>query len=158
MTAAHGPPQGAAPRGGTPAGTAPERGGRGEGSAPRAPRTFDGTRVTRITARTVHIVAMALVLGGVAYAAPPRALLLPLALTVASGVLMFGRDLWKSGAWLYQGSGVAVLLKLALLGLGQMFPAARFECYLAATAVASIGSHMPKSCRHWSFLDRRVID
>jgi hypothetical protein len=141
-----------------PAGAAPERGSRGEPPAHRAPRAFDGKRVTRITARTVHIVAMALVLGGVAYAAPPRALILPLALTIASGLLMFGMDLWKSGAWLYEGSGVAVLLKLALLGLGQMFPAARFECYLAATTVASIGSHMPKAWRHWSFLDRRVIE
>ncbi len=128
------------------------------GSGPVARRVLDSRRATRIAARTVHIVAMALVLGGVAYAAPARALAVPLALTVASGVLMIGMDLWKSGAWLYQGSGAAVLLKLALLALGQMLPAARLECYLAATAVASLGAHMPKAWRHWSFLDRRVID
>jgi hypothetical protein len=141
-----------------PAGSAPERGSQGERTAHGAPRTFHGMRMVKVAARTVHIVAMALVLGGVAYAAPVQALVLPLAFTVASGLLLLGLDLWKSGTCLYQGSGVAVLLKLALLSLGQWFPAARFECYLAATSVASIGAHMPKSWRHWSFLHRRVLD
>jgi len=141
-----------------PAGAAPERGRQRERPANHAPRTFHGMRVVKVAARTVHIVAMALVLGGVAYAAPVAALALPLALTVASGLLLLGLDLWKSGTWLTQGGGVAVLLKLALLALGQSFPAARFECYLAATSIASIGAHMPKSWRHWSFLHRRVLD
>jgi len=141
-----------------PAEAAPERGSRSERTAHRPPRTFHGMRVVKVAARTVHIVAMALVLGGVAYAAPVGALALPLALTVASGLLLLGLDLWKSGTWLTQGGGAAVLLKLALLSLGQSFPAARFECYLAATAIASIGAHMPKSWRHWSFLHRRVLD
>ena len=125
--------------------------------APRTPRTFRGVRTVQVAARTVHVVAMGLVLGGVAYSVPERALTSAIALTIASGLLLLGVDLWKSGAYLYQGNGVAVLLKLALLGLGALFPAARLGFYLAATAVASIGSHMPKSWRHWSFLHRRVI-
>ena len=141
-----------------PAGTAPERGSLREHLAPRPPRTFHGARAVQVAARTVHIAAMALLLGGVAYAAPGRALVLPLAFTVASGLLLLGIDLWKGGAYLVQGNGVAVLLKLALLGLGALFPAARFECYLAATVVASIGSQMPKTWRHWSFLHWRVIE
>jgi hypothetical protein len=141
-----------------PAGGTSERGAGSERTAHRPPRTFHGMRVVKIAARTVHIVAMALVLGGVAYAAPVGALILPLALTVASGSLLLGLDLWKSGTWLTQGGGVAVLLKLALLSLGQSFPSARFECYLAATTIASIGAHMPKSWRHWSFRHRRVIE
>ena len=141
-----------------PAGGAPERGSQRERPANQAPRAFSGMRVVKIAARTLHIVAMALVLGGVAYTAPVKALALPLALTVASGLLLLGLELWQSGAWLTQGGGVAVLLKLALLALGQSFPAARFECYLAATSIASIGAHMPKSWRHWSFLHRRVLD
>jgi hypothetical protein len=141
-----------------PAGAAPGRGSRSERATHRASRTSRGMRVVKIAARTAHIVAMALVLGGVAYAVPGQALALPLAFTLASGLLLLGLDLWKSGPYFTQGNGVAVLLKLALLGLGQWFPAARFECYLAATAIASIGAHMPKSWRHWSFLHRRVIE
>ena len=122
---------------------------------PRAPRSFRGLRAWQVGLRTMHIVAMGLVLGGVAFAAPQQALVLPVALTVASGLLLAALDLWKSGAYLYQGNGLALLLKLALLGLGQWFPAARLEWYLAATAVASIGAHMPKTWRHWSLLADR---
>ena len=141
-----------------PAGTAPERGSLRDRLLPRAPRTFRGARAWQVGARTVHVVAMGLVLGGVAFAAPECSLVLPIALTIASGLLLLGIDLWKGGAYFYQGNGVAVLLKLALLSLGQLFPAVRLEWYLAATAVASVGSHMPRTWRHWSFLHRRVIE
>ena len=140
-----------------PPAAAPDPGSLRARLVPRAPRTFRGARAVQVTARTVHVAAMGLVLGGVAFHAPERALGVPVALTVASGLLLLGVDLWKSGAYVYQGNGVAVLLKLALLGLGQLFPAARLEWYLAATAVASVGSHMPKTWRHWSFLERRVV-
>ncbi|HVP13949.1 MAG TPA: hypothetical protein VMS88_00315 [Terriglobales bacterium] len=124
--------------------------------APREPRTFRGLRAIQIAARSVHIAAMALVLGGVAWRAPEEALQGSVALTIASGLLLLGLDLWKSGRYFVQGNGLAVLLKLGLLGLGLLLPGARLAWYLAATAVASIGSHMPKSWRHWSPLDRRV--
>lgn len=125
---------------------------------PRPPRTFRGARAWQIGARTVHIAAMGLLLGGVAFHVPVRGLTVPIALTVASGLALLGIDLWKSCTYLYQGNGMAVLLKLALLGLGLLFPAVRLEFYLAATAAASIGSHMPKTWRHWSFLDRKVLE
>jgi len=123
---------------------------------PRTPRTFRGARAWQIAARTVHIAAMGLVLGGLAFRAPPRDLLAPVLLTVASGLALLGIDLWKSCAVLWQGTGVAVLLKLALLGLGELFPGTRLEWYLAATVIASVGSHMPAAWRHWSFLEGRV--
>ena len=125
---------------------------------PRPLRRFRGERAWQVAARSVHIAAMGLLLGGVAFAAPERSLVLPVALTLASGLLLLGIDLWKGGSYFTQGNGVATLLKLALLGLGQLLPAARLEWYLAATVVASIGSHMPRTWRHWSFLHRRVIE
>jgi hypothetical protein len=122
------------------------------------PRRLRGARAWQIGARTVHIAAMSLVLGGVAWGAPARDLLAPIALTALSGVVLLGIDLAKSFAFLYQGSGVAAILKLALLGLAELLPSVRLEWYLAATVVASIGSHMPGSLRHWSFVHRRVLD
>jgi len=122
------------------------------------PRAIRGARAWQVGARTVHIVAMSLVLGGVAWGAPARDLIAPVALTVLSGVVLLGIDLGKSFAFLYQGSGVAAFLKLALLGVGELLPAARLEWYLAATVVASIGSHMPGAWRHYSFLHHRVLD
>ncbi len=117
---------------------------------PPVPRTFRGSRAWQIAARTLHIAAMGLVLGGLARGAPAGQLLLPVALTVASGLALLGIDLWKSCAVLWQGTGLAMILKLALLGLGELFPGSRLEWYLAATVVASVGSHMPSTWRHWS--------
>jgi hypothetical protein len=116
-----------------------------------------GNRIPQVLLRTVHILAMALVLGGLAMGGDFARLRTPILLTVLSGAGLFGLDLAKGPGFLHQGSGVAVLLKLALLGLGNLFPAARYECYLAATAVASVGSHMAGSWRHFSFLRWRVL-
>lgn len=107
--------------------------------------------------RTLHIVTMALVLGGCAFRVPDAELHVSFLLTVASGVLLLAIEVVRSGVFLYTGAGVASILKLALLAFGLAFPAARFELYLAATLVASVGSHMSRSWRHWSVLDRRVL-
>jgi hypothetical protein len=110
-----------------------------------------------VVLRTVHICAMALVLGGLALGGGFERLRTAILLTVLSGVLLFLLDLAKDPGFLVQGSGVAVLLKLALLGLGNLWPGDRFQYYLAATAVASVGSHMSGAWRHFSFREWRVL-
>ena len=115
-------------------------------------------RPFQVALRTAHIMAMALVLGGIALGAGADRLEGAILATVLSGVALFLLDLAKGSAALTQGSGVAVLLKLALLGLGNLMPQARLPWYLAATAVASIGSHMPARWRHFSFIQWRVIE
>jgi hypothetical protein len=105
----------------------------------------------------VHIAAMALVLGGLPYGADFGTLRLPILLTVLSGALLLVLDLAKDLAILTQGSGVAVLLKLGLLGLGLLQPAHRLPWYLAATLVASLGSHMPGAWRHFSLVQWKVL-
>jgi len=108
--------------------------------------------------RTIHIAAMAFVLGGIAFQVPDRAFRLPMILTVLSGVLLLAIDVGRSGVFLYQGAGVAVHAKLILLLLGVLVPEARLPFYLAATLIASVGSHMSGRLRHYSFRDRRVLD
>lgn len=78
-------------------------------------------------------------------------------LTFVSGVLLLAIDLAKSCVFLYQGAGVAALVKLALVGLGFHLPQARLAFYLAATVVASVGSHMSGRWRHWSVLHGKVL-
>jgi hypothetical protein len=124
---------------------------------PMEPRFFPWSRPVQLILRSIHIAAMALVLGGIPFGAGFEALRIPILLTLASGVLLFALDLAKDAAILGQGSGVAVLLKLALLGIGLLQPAHRLPWYLAATLVASVGSHMPGNWRHFSFLQWRVL-
>jgi hypothetical protein len=100
---------------------------------------------------------MGLVLGGVAYGVPEERLRVVMLWTVASGVLLLAVEVARSGVFLYQGAGVASIVKLALVGLGFHLPGARLAFYLAATVVGSVGSHMTGSWRHFSFLDWKVL-
>lgn len=124
---------------------------------PWPPRSLRCARPVQVALRTVHVAAMALVLGGLAFDVPDARLHAAGVVTVASGVGLLAVELARTGVFLYTGAGAASLLKLALLGLGVAFPVARFELYLAATLVASVGSHMSGSWRHWSLLDRRTL-
>jgi hypothetical protein len=112
-------------------------------------------RAIEVGLRTIHIVSMGLVLGGIGMGGTHDTLLVPVAATVTSGVFL----LWTSVRWgcltLRQGAGWALLLKLGFLGMGNLFPGARLAWYVAATAVTSIGSHMPSAWRHFSLPARR---
>lgn len=119
---------------------------------PSEPRRVPWGRSIQVGLRTVHIVAMGMVLGGIGRGGDHDSLLAWIWATVLSGTVLLGIDLYKSCAFLVQGSGVAVLLKLALLGMGNIFPETRLAWYVAGTAIASIGSHMSSGWRHFSFL------
>lgn len=124
---------------------------------PERPRHFAWARPVQLVLRSLHIAAMAMILGGLPFGADFKILRGSILVTVASGVALFGIDLARDLAILTQGSGVAVLLKLGLLGLGALQPAARLPWYLAATLVASVGSHMPGAWRHFSFVTWKVM-
>lgn len=124
---------------------------------PWPPRRLPWARPVQVALRTVHVAAMALVLGGLAFDVPDARLHAAGVVTVASGVGLLAIELARSCVFLYTGAGVAALLKLALLALGQAFQVARFELYLAATLLASVGSHMRARWRHFSLLDRKVL-
>lgn len=124
---------------------------------PWPPRRLPWARPAQVALRTVHVASMALVLGGLAFDVPDARLHAAGVVTVASGVGLLAVELAKTGVFLYTGAGAASILKLALLGLGFAFPVARFELYLGATLVASVGSHMRSAWRHWSLLHRKVL-
>ena len=124
---------------------------------PEQPRFFPWARKAQLALRSMHIAAMAMVVGAVPSGAGFEALKGPILVTVASGILLLAIDLARDAAILTQGSGVAVLLKLGLLGLGSLQPPRRLVWYLAATLVASVGSHMPGAWRHFSFLTWKVV-
>jgi hypothetical protein len=97
---------------------------------------------------------MGLVLGGIGMGGTHDTLFIPIVLTVTSGTLLLVAMLVYRTLSLHQGAGWALFLKLALLGLGNVFAARRLEFYVAATVITSIASHMPGSWRHFS-LPRR---
>ncbi len=124
---------------------------------PASPRHFPWARPVQLALRSLHIAGMALVVGGLPFGGSFETLRGPILITLLSGVLLFAIDLARDAAVLVQGSGVAMLLKLGLLGLGVLQPAQRLPWYLAATLVASIGAHMPGAWRHFSFVTWKVV-
>jgi uncharacterized membrane protein YjjB (DUF3815 family) len=100
---------------------------------------------------------MSVVLGGVAFGVAGDGYRSAFLLAAASGVLLLAVELARSGVFLWTGAGAATIAKLVLLGLGQHLPAHRWAFFLAATVVASVGSHMSGAWRHWSLLDRKVL-
>jgi hypothetical protein len=105
-------------------------------------------RVIEVTLRSVHILSMGLVLGGIAMGGTHDTLLGPIVATVTSGLLLLGVSLAWGCMHLTQGAGYAFLAKMGLLGLGFLFQTSRLEFYAAATFVTSVGSHMPSAWRH----------
>jgi hypothetical protein len=107
-------------------------------------------RAFQITARTVHIASMGLVLGAVALGAAAPAYALALRVAVVSGLVLLPLEMHGLD-YFTQGNGLAVVLKLALLAVAWwILPDVRLGWLLAATVVASFGSHMPGQWRHWS--------
>ena len=125
---------------------------------PDPPRHFAWARWTQVALRTVHIGAMAVLVGATPFVSDRRALRASLLLTVFSGLGLWALDLMKSCAVMFEGTGVALLLKLGCLLLGLLFPEHRYGWYLAAVVVASVGSHMPGRWRHYSFIEGRVMN
>ncbi len=123
---------------------------------PDPPRKLGWGREAQILLRTVHVVTMAVLVGAVVLGAKPPALGVWLALVTASGVGLLAVELYRGLSFLYLGAGVAMVVKLALLAVAHALPGLKAELYLAATAVASVGSHMSWSWRHFSVVHWKV--
>lgn len=114
---------------------------------PEAPRRLPWADRLELPLRIVHIAAMAVVLGATPYVSDRRALRFAILPMVASGLALLGCELARTAAFFLQTRGVLTLLKFALITLGALLPASRFAWYLAATALAVLGAHLPESAR-----------
>jgi hypothetical protein len=113
-------------------------------------------RLAAVAARTAHLGAMAVLVGGLWFAAPDAPLRDARHLTLATGIVLLALEASHSRHWAYQGRGVAAVLHAAaallLVGAGGRGAAA------AALVVGAAGSHLPRSFRKWSFRHGRVVD
>ena len=124
---------------------------------PEPRRRLPHARAWNVGARTVHLGATGLLLGGHFFGADADALLPWLYVAMASGAVMFAVELYSSLDWLTEVGGLAVVLKVALLCLIPFAWSARVPILFAVVVVAGIGSHMPGKYRHYSLRHRRVM-
>jgi hypothetical protein len=115
------------------------------------------SRLIGIALRAGHTAAMALLVGG-AFLAPHADLHLWQALTAGTGVALLVSETSHSRHWIYQGRGLTTIAHVGVLGLVLVASELRTPAHLAAVALGSIGSHLPRSLRKWSFRHGRIMD
>ncbi len=107
-------------------------------------------RALNIALRTLHLAAMAVLTGGVAFGVPAATLSDVTFYTVATGAALLLSEMSHGKGWLVEGRGMLALLHVgaagALVAAGQPRAGAG-----AALVVGAVGSHLPKALRKWSF-------
>jgi hypothetical protein len=122
---------------------------------PEPRRRLPHARAWNVGARTVHLGATGVLLGGHVFGVEADTLLPWLAAAIVSGAVMLGVELYSSLDWLAELGGVTVVLKVALLCVIPFAWWARVPILFMVVALAGIGSHMPGKYRHYSLRYRR---
>ncbi len=101
---------------------------------------------------------MSVLVGGHAFDVPSDRLYPVLWAVIGTGTILIALEAYAvSFRWLFQGRGLAVLAKLALLLVIPFAWPARLPILLAVIVLASVGSHMPARFRYYSVTERRVL-
>jgi len=100
----------------------------------------------------VHILAISILVGGHAFNAPAGQLRPMLYVAIASGLIMAFLEAYPSWESLFQGWGILLMIKLALLCAVPFAWNHRFSILVVVLVIGSVGSHMTKRLRHYSLL------
>ena len=114
-------------------------------------------RWIKISLRTLHLLAIAGVGGGILFGLEKDLWLAYWWLAMASGGLMMLMDIISNPVWLVQIRGLVIVIKLILLAFLGSYPA--WDWYLLATIIIISGviSHAPGKLRYYSVYHRKVI-
>lgn len=108
-------------------------------------RDFPGRRWLSISLRSLHLAGVVL-LGVALLAGGDRQL--AGSLVLATGVTIYGMDLWCNPKHFGELAGVFILLKLLLVGAMLAFPAAAVPLFWGLVFGSSLVSHAPGHFRH----------
>jgi hypothetical protein len=113
-------------------------------------RDFPGRRWLSISLRSLHLVGVvllgvALLAGGDRQTAG--------SLVLATGLAIYGMDLWCNPKHFGELAGIFILLKLLLVGTMLAFPAAAVPLFWVLVVASSLVSHAPGHFRHIRILD-----
>jgi hypothetical protein len=115
-------------------------------------------RWTKIGLRTLHLVSVAGVGGGVLFALEKDLWLHYWWLALVSGALMMLVDITANTMWVVQVRGVAIIVKLMLLILLGLHPGWDNLLLVTIIIISAVISHAPGKLRYYSLYHRRVID
>jgi len=119
------------------------------------PRTFPGRRWIMTALRSAHLVGVAGLGGAFLYVAPREAWMPFLVITLVSGLLMTALELWSSRYWLVELRGLAIGLKIGILGLAMTTQRFEATAFVAAVVISAVFAHAPAAVRYYSVWHRR---
>jgi hypothetical protein len=115
-------------------------------------------RWSKISLRTLHLLAVAGVGGGILFALEKDLWINYWWLALIAGVLMMVMDIAANSVWIVQVRGVVIIFKLILLALLGRYPG--WDSFLLAVIIiiSAVISHAPGKLRYYSLYHRRVIN
>jgi hypothetical protein len=120
-------------------------------------RRLPHSRWWNIGARTVHLAATGILLGGHVFGADAGTLVPALWVAIVSGATMIAIELYPTAHWAHQICALFVYAKIGVLCLVPLFWEHRVALLLVVLVLASVGSHAPRRVRHYSLRYRRVM-
>lgn len=124
----------------------------------RATGSLPYARALSILCRTLHLLAISILLGGHAFNAPADRLRPMLYLAIVSGAGMAFIEAYPHWQALFQGWGIFLFVKLALICAVPFAWSHRFAILVVVLVIGSVGSHMPKRLRHSWFLFGPLVE
>lgn len=114
-------------------------------------------RWTKISLRTLHLLAVAGVGGGILFGLEKDLWINYWWLALVSGVLMMAIDIASNPVWILQIRGLVIYLKLILLAFLGSNPSLDIWLLAAIIVMSGIISHAPGQLRYYSLYHRKVI-
>jgi hypothetical protein len=115
-------------------------------------------RWSKISLRTVHLLAVAGVGGGILFGLEKQLWINYWWLALVSGALMMLMDIVANSVWIIQVRGLVILIKLILLAMLGIYPAWDRFLLIVIIIISAVISHAPGKVRYYSFYHRQVID
>jgi hypothetical protein len=119
--------------------------------------TITTKRWSKISLRTLHLLSIAGVGGGVLLGLEQSLWINYWWMALASGGLMMLMDIISNPVWIVQVRGLAILLKLVLLVFLLNYPDWDGFLLVVIIIISSVISHAPAKLRYYSIYHRRVL-
>ena len=114
-----------------------------------------GKRWTKISLRTLHLLAVAGVGGGILFGLEKELWINYWWLALVSGVLMMVIDIVSNPVWVVQVRGLAIFLKLILLAFLGSYPSLDGWLLAVIIIISAVISHAPGKLRYYSVYHKR---
>jgi len=121
-------------------------------------RIWPSARSWNVALRTAHIAVAGALFGGHVFGVSAERLIWWLYPTLVTGAVLSVLEAYPTVSWCHEARGLCVIAKIVLLCCIPWLWEYRALILVVVITIGSVGSHMPRRFRHYSFLYRRVME